>query len=292
MTDSESRMTDSESRPGTPSPRPGQEADVDLIAHRGFAGRHPENTVAAFRAAAAVADWVELDAMPTAGGDPVVVHDGRLGAREGGGLTDATGVVWETPTGAVTDAEVFGSGETVPTLAAAVAAVPADVGLHVELKNPGTDAVRPDEALDGAARERARERWAPFVERVLAVLREAPNDVCYSSFCEGALAAVRARSSAPVAVLTRDDPRAALRVAERHDAAAIHPHWSLVLPAGADGDTRRGPAPSVDVVARAHDAGRAVNAWTVATRSRAARLRAAGVDGLIADVPVPVGDDP
>ncbi|MFB6302883.1 MAG: glycerophosphodiester phosphodiesterase [Haloferacaceae archaeon] len=275
-----------------PVPRPGAESDVDVIAHRGFAGRHPENTLAAFRAAVPDADWVELDVLPTADGTPVVFHDDRLGARDGGGLTDASGVVWETLTDVVTGAEVLGSGETVPPLAAVVAAVPAEVGLHVELKNPGTAAIRPDEALDGDARDRARERWAPFVDRVLDVLADVPHDVCYSSFCEGALAAVRARSAAPVAPLTRSDPGAALTVAERYDAAAVHPHWSLVVSTpDAAGDGRPESAgneseePPVDSVARAHDAGRAVNAWTVDTRSLATRLRAAGVDGIIADVP-------
>lgn len=277
-----------------PAGRPDADRDVTVIAHRGFAGQYPENTVAAFRAAAPDAEAVELDAMPTADGTPVAFHDDRLGAREGGGLTDAEGVVWETPTDVVTDAEVLGSGEPVPTLAAVVAAVPPDLGIHVELKNPGTASIRPGEALDGAERTRATERWEPFVERVHDVLADAPNEVCYSSFCEGALAAVRARSSAPVAVLTRSDPEAALTVAGRHDAAAVHPHWSLVAgtpfadaaPRG-DGPAADPPTddPPTDVVARAHDAGRAANAWTVDTWYRADRLRAAGVDGIIADYP-------
>lgn len=288
-------------------------AGVEVIAHRGFAGRYPENTVAAFAAAATDADAVELDALPTADGTPVVFHDARLGAREGGGLTDASGVVWERPTEVVTAAEVLESGETVPTLAAAVEAVPAAVDLHVELKNPGTAAIQPGEALDDAARRRARERWTPFVDRVFDALADRPNDVCYSSFCEGALAAVRARSTAPVAALVRRDPDAALTVAERYDAAAINPHWSLVAGtpfAGVDGRQRPPGAPNAageadatgetaavdatsepnpaevtDVVARARDAGRTVNAWPVETWYRAARLRAAGVDGLIADYP-------
>ncbi|MFB6281237.1 MAG: glycerophosphodiester phosphodiesterase [Haloferacaceae archaeon] len=269
------------------SDRPASAAPgVEVVAHRGFAGRYPENTLAAFRAAARDADAVELDVVATADGDPVVFHDDRLGARERGGPTDASGVVWEAPTEVVTSAEVLDSGETVPTLAAVADAVPADVGLNVELKNPGTPAIRPDEALGGDDLVAARERWAPFVDRVLDDLADAPHGVRYSSFCEGALAAVRARSDAAVAPLVRDDLRAGLTVAERYDAVAIHPPWDLVAGTPfAGADAAPDSTPTVDVVTRAHDAGRTVAAWTVDTWYRADRLRAAGVDAIIADYP-------
>ncbi|OYR78256.1 glycerophosphodiester phosphodiesterase, partial [Halorubrum sp. E3] len=96
-----------------------------LFAHRGFAGENPENTVAAAEAAAGVEStaWIEIDVVPTADGDPVVFHDAALSGRGGPpgapddrGLTDETGVVWETDTETVTAAEVLDSGETVPLL--------------------------------------------------------------------------------------------------------------------------------------------------------------------------------
>ncbi|MBM3696502.1 MAG: glycerophosphoryl diester phosphodiesterase, partial [Actinobacteria bacterium] len=47
-----------------------------VIAHRGASAAFPENTLAAFRAAAALgADAVELDVRRTADGHPVVHHD-------------------------------------------------------------------------------------------------------------------------------------------------------------------------------------------------------------------------
>jgi glycerophosphoryl diester phosphodiesterase len=51
-----------------------------LIAHRGFAGETPENTVRGVEAAAGSggADWIEIDVSPTAAGDPVVCHDAAL----------------------------------------------------------------------------------------------------------------------------------------------------------------------------------------------------------------------
>lgn len=50
-----------------------------VVAHRGFSGRYPENTMAAFRAAVETgADAVELDVHLSEDGEVVVMHDGRL----------------------------------------------------------------------------------------------------------------------------------------------------------------------------------------------------------------------
>lgn len=50
-----------------------------VIAHRGFSARHPENTLAAVRAALKLgADYVEVDVHETRDGQIVVFHDYRL----------------------------------------------------------------------------------------------------------------------------------------------------------------------------------------------------------------------
>ena len=59
-----------------------------LIAHRGFAAVHPENTVRAVRAAARVADAVEVDVRRCATGELVVIHDATVDR-----VTDGTGPV-------------------------------------------------------------------------------------------------------------------------------------------------------------------------------------------------------
>ena len=52
---------------------------TQVIAHRGASKAFPENTVAAFRGAAAMgADMVELDVRRTADGYLVIHHDARL----------------------------------------------------------------------------------------------------------------------------------------------------------------------------------------------------------------------
>jgi glycerophosphoryl diester phosphodiesterase len=50
-----------------------------IIAHRGFSGKYPENTLAAIRAALALGvDMVEIDVHETRDGELVVFHDYRL----------------------------------------------------------------------------------------------------------------------------------------------------------------------------------------------------------------------
>ncbi|EMA67673.1 glycerophosphoryl diester phosphodiesterase [Halorubrum aidingense JCM 13560] len=261
--------------------------DPTLIAHRGFAGENPENTVAAVeRAADRRADWIEVDVMPTADGDVVVVHDAELSGRGERGLTDATGVVWETDTAAVTGAEVLDSGETVPLLAEVLDAVPPAVGVNVELKNPGRWDLRPDEKLAADALADRTAVWRPFVDRVLDATEGRDNDLLFSSFCEGALAAVRELSSLPVAPLVSRSVAAGLAIAREHEAAAIHPPLDAIRGTPFFDAERFGAPDDVggeSIVAAAHDEGRAVNVWTVETWHQADRLAAAGVDGVIAD---------
>ncbi|QLG60874.1 glycerophosphodiester phosphodiesterase [Halorarum salinum] len=100
-----------------------------LIAHRGFAGDHPENTLGAFRAAAGTAAMLELDVRRCGSGEVVVFHDAELGR-----VTGRRGAVAETPYDVLADCEVLDSGEGVPLLADVFAAVPPSVGVNVELK--------------------------------------------------------------------------------------------------------------------------------------------------------------
>jgi len=263
----------------------------EIIAHRGFAGAAPENTVRAARRAAtgpSRASMVEVDVMPTGDGTVVCFHDDHL--HEAGasrGITDAHGVVWETPDEVVFDAEVLDSGETVPRLADVLDALSDEVGVNVELKNPGSDEIRPGEALDADELEKQRELWDTFIAAVLAVVEDYDNNVLVSSFCEAAVAATRdAAPSVPVGVLAGNSLENCLAVADRYDAEAVHPPWDLVRGTPFAGTSDHlADAPEVDVVAAAHDAGRAVNVWTVETWYQADQLRRAGVDGLIADYP-------
>ncbi|WP_276301700.1 glycerophosphodiester phosphodiesterase [Halorussus lipolyticus] len=219
-----------------------------LVAHRGFADRYPENTVRAFEDAATVADWIELDVRRCESGELVVFHDDRLDR-----LTGASGRVAETPWETLRTLDVLDSGEEVPVLGDALAAIPASVGVNVELKERGLSA------------------------DALAIAEEVGNDVVVSSFDAETLREVReADSSVSLAFITRE-ATGAVETARELGCEFLHPHFEACLDAEDDAGT--------GLVAQAHDAGLEVNAWTVKTPEEADALRAVGVDGLIADSP-------
>jgi glycerophosphoryl diester phosphodiesterase len=158
-----------------------------LIAHRGFAAQHPENTLAAFDAAVrAGADAIELDLQFSADGEPVVVHDATLDRVSG-----RPGCVWSRPA-----AEVLGQpaheparlgaahvGTSVPSLAAAVALLaPHPVEVFVELKAE-TLAVR---------------GVAASVARVLSELAPLGDRYWLISFLPAALQAARDQGAARI----------------------------------------------------------------------------------------------
>jgi glycerophosphoryl diester phosphodiesterase len=161
-------------------------------------------------------------------------------------VTDASGPVSSFSLSELRALDVLGSGEGVPTLRDALDAVPPDVAVNADLKEVGT-------ARDAAA-----------------LLSATRHDALVSSFHPEALARVRDRVPAlDAALLFQSDPGGSLRRALGLGCAAVHPRADRCL------DT--------DLVAAAHDADLAVNAWTVRDRETAVKLRQVGVDGLIAD---------
>nr|WP_241686109.1 glycerophosphodiester phosphodiesterase [Halorubrum amylolyticum] len=279
-------VADGGTGPATDGSPPDPTGSPTLIAHRGFAGENPENTRAAARDATRSdgpgrrADLVEVDAVPTADGDVVAFHDDALAGRDGPGLTDAEGVVWETGTEAVTGAEVLHSGETVPLLGDLLDAVPTDVGVNIELKNPGSSALRFAEKLSGDALETQKSIWRPFVERVLDIAADRDHEFLVSAFYEAALAVTVDESEHPVAPILWRSIEDGIAIARAHDADAIHPPIEMIRGTPFFDESRYGDADLVDV-ARAE--GRDVNVWTAKSWHEAERLAAAGVDGLIAD---------
>lgn len=230
-----------------------------LIAHRGFAGEQPENTVRTFRSAARSTDWIELDCRPTADGTPAVFHDRRLDR-----CTDRSGVVAETPAATLFSTEVLGDGP-IPTLEEALDAIPADTGVVLDLKG-----------RHGAVPTGEDERWE-WLEEPLATVDDAPHSTLVSTFWEGALeAAERYAPGLRTAYLFESGIDRAFEVAERYGCAALHPPAGLVVGSNA-ANVEDG------LLARARERDLAVNAWTVTDHEEAAALAALGVDGIIAD---------
>jgi glycerophosphoryl diester phosphodiesterase len=262
-----------------------------VIAHRGYAGVAPENTIEAVTRAADRDEtaMLEIDVQPAACGTPVVIHDERLGGiRDGRPLTDAGGLVWETPLAELRETRVLGTDAAVPTLADVLEAVPKTVGLNVELKNPGRSDLRVGESLSPAERDERREAWRPFVERVVADCVAFDGELLFSSFCEGAIAALREVADDAAAPLVWDDLEAGLEIARRYDCEAIHPPRNAIAGTELAGTAYAGFStrePEIDVLEAAHAAGRAVNVWTATNWVQFDALAAADVDGIITDYP-------
>ncbi len=116
-----------------------------IIAHRGFAAAHPENSLGAFRAAVELGvDGIELDVHGTRDGALAVHHDAQL-----------AGCPISTLTLAQVRRHRLANGEPVPTLDAALQAIGASVLVFVEVKTlaPACDAALLEALSRGPAPE-------------------------------------------------------------------------------------------------------------------------------------------
>lgn len=263
---------------------------TNIIAHRGFAGIYPENTVAAVQGAVTDgrAKTIEVDVMPTADGQIIVFHDDDL-SRVTNAPTSVSGTkVWELSYEQIAGYSILGTNQSVPLLTDVLAVIPPDFTVNIELKNPGCEELRFAEALDESALVEATDRWRSFVGHVLDILDDRDHDFLISSFYEGALAATRGLGpSVPVASVFYDSVDTGLELSHRYDVEAIHPPWNMVAETGQSAAETpvSGSFSDIELVERAHQEGWLVNAWTVQTWHQAAELQRAGVDGIITDYP-------
>ncbi|WP_435174830.1 glycerophosphodiester phosphodiesterase [Halorussus sp. AFM4] len=216
---------------------------MELIAHRGCADEYPENTLHAVERAARRLPAVEIDVRRCASGELVVFHDETVDRT-----TDGTGPVADLDWTDLRRLDVLGSGEGVPLLSEALAAVPPDVTAQVELKETGVGA----DAAAVVAQSGRTVRFSSFVPEALAEVREADPD-------------------ADLGYLFGDDVGVdeGLAIAEDLDCEYLHPHADLCL--------------ETDVTERARAAGMDVIAWGLDDPATCERLREAGVDGATAD---------
>jgi len=264
------------------------EAMPSVIAHRGFAGVYPENTLVAIESACRDAATLELDVMPSADGEVIVFHDETPARVTDAPPTENDRNVWEFPYDRLAELEILHSGETVPRLATALDVIPSEVTVNIELKNPGTPDVCLASKLEGEQLAEARDRWLPFTERVLEVVDDHPHEVLVSSFCEGALAATRSLdSNVLLATVFWDSIEDGLAITRHHDCEFLHIPLNMVAGTALFGTDNPAPGPfeEVDLLKIARHEGWSVNAWTVRTWRQASELARAGVDGIIADYP-------
>jgi len=230
-----------------------------IIAHRGASAEAPENTLAAFQAAArAGADGIELDVTMCASGDVVVIHDDTID-RTTNGSGRVRDMSLETlrffDAGRWFDARY--EGQVIPTLADVVDLVDESLFINIEIKSTGLR----DEGLEDGVIDLVRRR--SIGDRVLI-----------SSFSPIALWRVRHRApQLRRALLTAPNMPLFLRsgwpapLVRPH---TLHPHHSQV---------------DDQYVQRAHQRGRQVNAWTVDAPEEMRRLCEMGVDGIITNHP-------
>ena len=96
-----------------------------VIAHRGFSGQYPENTLAAIRAAIRLGvDFVEIDVHETADGQLIVFHDFRLNR-----ICGVAGRIRDT-----TAARIRQLNPAVPTLAEVLRACRGKTRVLIEIK--------------------------------------------------------------------------------------------------------------------------------------------------------------
>lgn len=163
-------------------------------------------------------------------------------------IADATGRVDDLTAAELADLDVLETGTGVPTLAEAADAIPAETGINLELKEHG------------------------IATEAVAAASTVENEVIVSSFDAPTLDALETDDpTVELAYLfglrTDEDFEDALAL----DCSYIHLHWGHWL--------------LTDAIERAHDAGMAVNVWTIDTSVAIERLQRAGVDGVIADSP-------
>jgi glycerophosphoryl diester phosphodiesterase len=233
------------------------------FAHRGGAGDHPENTMAAFGAAVALGyRYVETDVQATSDGVLLAFHDDHLDRA-----TDRRGTIARLPYAVVAQARVDGR-EPIARLDELFEAWP-DLRVNVEPKHddavaPLAAAIRRHGALD-------RVCVASFSMRRLARLRRALGPRLCSALGPPEVVALRAAAWGL--------PGAA-RLARRGGGACLQ------VP------LRNGRLPLVDerMIGAAHGAGLPVHVWTVDEPSDMERLLDRGVDGLMTDRPAALRD--
>jgi glycerophosphoryl diester phosphodiesterase len=227
-----------------------------VIAHRGYSGKFPENTLAAFQGAIETgADMIELDVHLTRDGALLVTHDFELG-RTGGDGTISTH----------TSAELrrfdagswFGPGfrgERFPVLGEVLALAKGKIELNIELK---------EETLTSP------EAYEAMAEKTLVLARGHAmlDHIVISSFDWKALKYVRERDQKVRLGLLNHEPEVSLRWQEM---GGIHPYSYH---------------PNHEKLTNAHASeirghGLKLFPYTANTEAEFAKLRNLGADGVI-----------
>ncbi|MCI8442702.1 MAG: glycerophosphodiester phosphodiesterase [Provencibacterium sp.] len=227
------------------------------IAHRGFSGRFPENTMLAFKEAEkAGCDGIELDVHLTSDGVPVIIHDENVRRTTNGeGLVSS---FTAAELGAL-DASAAWKGkypkQSIPTLEEYFEWVKnTRLFTNIELKNSVID-------------------YPGLEEKVIALIRRysLEEHILFSSFNHYSI--LRCKRQAPeircglLYSCWLANPGA---YAKSVGAECLHPHFSSLIP---------------EALAEIRSQKVTVNTWTVNEESDMRRLIGEGIEGIITNFP-------
>jgi glycerophosphoryl diester phosphodiesterase len=232
---------------------------VMVVAHRGFSGAAPENTLAAFRKAIEVgSDMIELDIQLSKDGKIVVIHDETLERTTNGRgrVADLTfREIRDLDAGSWFNAQF--SGEKIPTLQEVLELAKGKVLVNIEIKNPSHGKYPITELADQG----------------LETVKKAGmlNRVIFSSFNPVSLEWIRNK-----------EPRA-------WTALLYHRDWNSLtdLPAEREYEVLnlRNSYLSKAKIAKIHQEGKRVNVYTVNSEEELEQFVNWGADGLITNHP-------
>jgi glycerophosphoryl diester phosphodiesterase len=221
---------------------------VQIVGHRGFPARFPDNTMAGFAAAFGEVDMVETDVRRSSDDRLVLCHDPVVGSH----------VVAETDWDVIRAVDL-GAGQRPILLQEALAAFP-DRGFNLEVKNWPADPGFEEDGRIGV--------------EVAALAR--PGDLL-SSFHWPTMDAVKVdRPDVATGLLLESHVAfdAAIDHAIERSHAVVIPEWSMLVgPGGAE------------LIELAHRGGLGVATWTVNDVQVARRLARIGVDAIITNDP-------
>ena len=228
-----------------------EEADVEIIAHRGASGSAPENTMASFkRAITDKADWIELDVQENADDIVVVAHDSDFMKVAQKGLK-----VWNATNENLRDLDIGSwyapeySNQRVPTLRQVLELAKGKLGVIIELKYYGHDRNLESRVVD-IVDQKGMESEVMVMSLKMDGLRK-------------------------IADLRPKWPRGLLNTTSIGDLTRLDLDF-LAL---------NSIAASLPMINRAHKKGMKVYVWTINDPVQMSVMMSRGVDGIITDEP-------
>lgn len=232
---------------------------TNLIAHRGASAYAPENTMAAFKKAAALgARCVEFDVMLSADGDPFVFHDDTLNRTTNGrgGVGQTSSLQLKSLDAGAWFSTQF-KNEAIPSFRTVIRWL-IDTGMHanIELKPyPGTM-----EQTTTTVLSQLNQYWP--ADKPLPLI---------SSFDWDALALCRSLApEMPLGLLLYGWDKTCFKTAKKLDCVSIHINNRSTTPAR---------------IREIKDQGYAVYVYTINRKRRAIKLLHWGVDAVFTDYP-------